>query len=78
MLYRRPVCGKHLLAGYSGIRMGAPQASEDPHDVDRSAGTGCPSVFVLGETQQAIAERLQINRTKIHRLLAEAKERGIV
>ncbi|TIS97706.1 MAG: sugar-binding transcriptional regulator [Mesorhizobium sp.] len=34
--------------------------------------------FVLGETQQAIAERLQINRTKIHRLLAEAKERGIV
>lgn len=34
--------------------------------------------FVLGETQQAIAERLSINRTKIHRLLAEAKERGIV
>ncbi len=34
--------------------------------------------FVLGETQQAIAERLQINRTKIHRLLGEAKERGIV
>jgi DNA-binding transcriptional regulator LsrR (DeoR family) len=34
--------------------------------------------FVLGETQQAIAERLQINRTKIHRLLSEAKERGIV
>jgi deoxyribonucleoside regulator len=34
--------------------------------------------FVLGETQQAIAERLQINRTKIHRLLIEAKERGIV
>lgn len=34
--------------------------------------------FVLGETQQAIAERLQINRTKIHRLLSEAKDRGIV
>lgn len=34
--------------------------------------------FVLGETQQAIAERLSINRTKIHRLIAEAKERGIV
>lgn len=34
--------------------------------------------FVLGETQQAIAEQLQINRTKIHRLLAEAKDRGIV
>ena len=34
--------------------------------------------FVLGLTQQAIADRMGLSRVKVQRLLAEARERGIV
>ncbi|SEA72387.1 sugar-binding transcriptional regulator [Rubrimonas cliftonensis] len=34
--------------------------------------------FVLGLTQQAVAERMGLNRMKVNRLLAEARERGVV
>lgn len=34
--------------------------------------------YVLDETQAAIAQRLCLTRIKVHRLLAEARERGIV
>jgi DNA-binding transcriptional regulator LsrR (DeoR family) len=34
--------------------------------------------FVLGLTQQQVAERMGLNRMKVNRLLAEARERGVV
>lgn len=34
--------------------------------------------YILGETQQVIAQRLGMTRIRIHRLLAEAREQGIV
>jgi DNA-binding transcriptional regulator LsrR (DeoR family) len=34
--------------------------------------------FVLGLTQQAVADRMGLSRVKVQRLLAEARERGIV
>lgn len=34
--------------------------------------------YVLGETQQVIAHRLGMTRIRIHRLLAEAREQGVV
>lgn len=34
--------------------------------------------YVLGETQQVIAQRLGMTRIRVHRLLAEARETGVV
>lgn len=34
--------------------------------------------YILGETQQVIAQRLGMTRIRVHRLLAEAREQGIV
>ncbi|GGD10212.1 sugar-binding transcriptional regulator [Aureimonas glaciei] len=34
--------------------------------------------YVLGETQQVIAQRLGMTRIRVHRLLAEAREQGVV
>lgn len=38
----------------------------------------CWYYYVLGLTQQAIAEKLQIHRVRVNRLLAEARRRGVV
>ena len=34
--------------------------------------------YILGETQQVIAQRLGMTRIRVHRLLAEAREQGVV
>jgi DNA-binding transcriptional regulator LsrR (DeoR family) len=45
---------------------------------DERRARAAPLYFVLGLTQQQVAERMGLNRMKVNRLLAEARERGVV
>ena len=51
---------------------------EAPADNDDLLARVAHLYYVLDETQQSIAHRLGMTRIKVHRLLAEARERGIV
>ena len=57
-----------------GGRGDVPPAGDDEDLLARIAHL----YYVLDETQAAIAQRLGLTRIKVHRLLADARERGIV
>lgn len=64
-------------------RMQAGPPAPNPADAGADAGDEARArashlYFVLGLTQQAIADRMGLSRVKVQRLLAEARERGIV
>lgn len=54
--------------------------SADPAEAqaDETRARAAHLYFMLGLTQQAVGERMGLNRMKVNRLLAEARERGIV
>ncbi|MFN3614294.1 MAG: sugar-binding domain-containing protein, partial [Rubrimonas sp.] len=53
-----------------------PPPAVDPADELRARAAHL--YFVAGLTQQAVGDRLGLSRMKVNRLLAEARERGIV